>query len=469
MIRNLLIPVFLFLSSYVFSQEDTVTVKTDSLSTELQQATTDTIPEGKKKVYKFDVKEEIGPPVWRKMQQAFEEAELWNADLILLHMNTYGGLVVHADSMRTKILNSEIPVWVFIDNNAASAGALISIACDSIYIRKGGNIGAATVVNQEGEQMPDKYQSYMRSTMRSTAEAKGRNPDIAEAMVDASLYVEGVSDSGKVITFTASEAMEFGFCEGMAESVDEVLVKNGFPVYEIKTYTVTGLETFIGWMVNPALSGILIMIIIGGIYFELQSPGIGFPIAAAIIAALLYFTPLYLEGLAENWEVILFFVGIILIAVEVFVLPGLGVAGISGAAFIMASLILSLIGNVGFDFEVVMPTQLTNAFLTVILATVGGFFGSIYMAKKLITTSMMSSMVLTAVQKKEDGFVGIDATEAKLIGKEGVAHTILRPSGKVEIDNDIHDATALVGFIEKGEKVTVVKHETAQLFVRKVE
>ncbi|MCB0506611.1 MAG: nodulation protein NfeD, partial [Cyclobacteriaceae bacterium] len=163
------------------------------------------------------------------MQKAFVEAEEWNADLILIDMNTYGGMVIHADSMRTKILNSKIPVWVFINNNAASAGALISIACDSIYMRKGANIGAATVVNQTGEAMPDKYQSYMRSTMRSTAEAKGRNPEIAQAMVDESIKVDGVSDSGKVLTFTAIEAMQHGFCEGMHESVKELLEANGFP------------------------------------------------------------------------------------------------------------------------------------------------------------------------------------------------------------------------------------------------
>lgn len=437
---------------------DTLTEKTDSTfrSTE------------KKRVYKFDIKEEIGPPIWRKMQKAFEDAEKWNADLILLDMNTYGGMVIHADSMRTKILNSEIPVWVFINNNAASAGALISIACDSIYMRKGANIGAATVVNQTGEAMPDKYQSYMRSTMRSTAEAKGRNPDIAEAMVDESLKVAGVSDSGKVLTFTATEAMKHGFCEGMYESVNELLEANGYPEYELKTYVVTGLETFIGWMVNPAVSGILIMIIIGGIYFELQTPGIGFPIAAAITAALLYFTPLYLEGLAENWEVILFLVGIVLLAVEIFVLPGFGVAGISGIALIMTSLILSLVGNVGFDFEFTMPSEIMTAFFTVILSTIVGFFGSLYLAKKLLATTALSSLVLASVQEKEDGFVGVDSTEHALVGQEGIAHTILRPSGKVIIDDEIYDATALSGYIEKGEAVRVTKYETAQLFVRKV-
>ncbi len=452
----LLIPVF---------GQDSAFVSLDSIEITEDALATDTITTTKR-VYKFDIKEDIGPPVWRKMQKAFAEAEEWNADLILLHMNTYGGMVLHADSMRTKILNCKIPVWVFIDNNAASAGALISIACDSIYMRKGGNIGAATVVNQEGEQMPDKYQSYMRSTMRSTAEAQGRNPDIAEAMVDASLYVEGVSDSGKVITFTASEAITHGFCEGMHETVDEVLKLNGYPVYEQKTYTVTGLETFIGWMVNPAISGILIMIIIGGIYFELQSPGIGFPLAASITAALLYFTPLYLEGLAENWEVILFMAGIVLLGVEVFVIPGFGVAGVAGIALVMSSLILALVGNVGLDFEMTLETDIINAFLTVLLATVGGFFGSIYLAKRFLATSMMSSMVLSSVQNKTDGFVGVPE-ESRLIGKSGVASTILRPSGKVEIDGDTFDATALSGYIDEGEAIVVVKYETAQLFVRK--
>lgn len=452
-----------FVFHFSFASSDTITVAVDSVPTEVSSVVT-----ANKRVYKFDIKEEIGPPIWRKMQKAFEEANEWDADLILLHMNTYGGMVIHADSMRTKILNSEIPVWVFIDNNAASAGALISISCDSIYMRKGANIGAATVVDQTGSEMPDKYQSYMRSTMRSTAEAKGRNPDIAQAMVDESIKVDGVIDSGKVLTFTATEAMQHGFCEGMYETVDDLLKANGYEQYELKSFVASGLDTFIGWMINPAVSGILIMIIIGGIYFELQTPGVGFPLAAAITAALLYFTPLYLEGLAENWEVILFIVGVLLLGVEVFVLPGFGVAGVSGIAFIVTSLALSLVGNVGFDFEMTMPTQIINAFLTVILATVGGFFGSIYLAKRFLSTSMMSSVVLSSVQNASDGYIGVNITERELVGKQGVAHTVLRPSGKVMIEDEIYDATALIGFIEKGDSVQVVKYETAQIFVKKV-
>ncbi|HPF94493.1 MAG TPA: S49 family peptidase, partial [Tenuifilaceae bacterium] len=149
------------------------------LSTLYSASDTTNIPQGKL-VYKINIKEDIMPAAWRHVQQGFNEASELNADIILIHMNTYGGLVNMADSIRTKFLNSSIPVWVFIDNQAASAGALISIAADSIYMRQGGSIGAATVVNQTGEVAPDKFQSFMRSTMRATAEAKGKIPVVID-------------------------------------------------------------------------------------------------------------------------------------------------------------------------------------------------------------------------------------------------------------------------------------------------
>ncbi|NLL28852.1 MAG: nodulation protein NfeD, partial [Bacteroidales bacterium] len=142
----------------------------------------------KTKIYVLKIKDDINAGSWRMVKKGLEDAKNVNADIVLIHMNTYGGAVDAADSIRTAILYFPKPVWVFIDNNAASAGALISIACDSIYMRKGANIGAATVVTHTAEAAPDKYQSYMRSIMRSTAQAQGRNPIIAEAMVDPDVY-----------------------------------------------------------------------------------------------------------------------------------------------------------------------------------------------------------------------------------------------------------------------------------------
>lgn len=421
------------------------------------------------KVFVFDVKEEIGPPVWRKMQKAFKQAEELNSDLILLHMNTYGGMVIHADSMRTKILHSDIPVYVFIDNNAASAGALIAISCDSIYMRSGANIGAATVVDQSGEVLPDKYQSYMRSTMRSTAEANGRDPMIAQAMVDPSIYIEGIIDSGKVLTFTAKEAMQHGFCEGMAEDIDDVLKLVNIQDYKITRFEPTRLDNIIGWLISPAVSGILIMLIIGGIYFELQSPGIGFPSLAAIIAALLYFAPLYLEGLAANWEILVFFIGVILLGIEIFALPGFGVAGVSGIILMVSSLILSLIENVGFDFDPVSASRATEAVLIVFTALLIAIPLSVFLGYKFLNSSFFGRLALNTVQETSQGYSSVDVVAGNnLVGKTGLAFTVLRPSGKISIEGEIYDATALAGYIEKGETIKVIKFETAQAVVVKV-
>ncbi|MBS4072175.1 MAG: nodulation protein NfeD, partial [Algoriphagus sp.] len=180
--------------------------------------------EADKKVYVFKIDKDIDPAMNRRVKIAMEEAEKLKADLILIEMDTYGGAVTDADEIRTRILESEIPVYVFINKDAASAGALISIASDSIYMAPGASIGAATVVNGvDGAAAPDKYQSYMRSMMRSTAEATGRDPKIAEAMVDEKIEIEGISEAGSVITFSVSEAIQYGFCEGEFDSVDEIL------------------------------------------------------------------------------------------------------------------------------------------------------------------------------------------------------------------------------------------------------
>lgn len=442
--------------------------------------------EKKELVYVFNINEEISKATWRQTRQAFNEADSLHADIFLIHMNTYGGTVLDADSIRTKILQSKIPVYVFIDNNAASAGSLISIACDSIYMRPGSSIGAATVVNQTGQAMPDKYQSYMRSIMRATAEAHGkvaiingndtiykwrRDPQIAEAMVDQSIYIEGLIDTGKVLTFTPSEAMENGFCEGIAENVPEVLGKVGIENYTLVEYQPSWIERIIGWLVHPIISGILIMAIIGGIYFEMQSPGIGFPLGVAILAAVLYFAPLYLEGLAAHWEIAVFIIGLILLAIEIFVIPGFGVTGILGMIFIFTGLVLSLIDNVNFNFENVEMTKLVVAVATVFIGVFGGFFLSLYLGNKLFTAKSgpFKNMGLKTVQNVSEGYVSVETRLFDLKGKAGIAKTVLRPAGKVLIDGEVFDAVAESGLIDKDEKIKVIKVESAQLYVEKVD
>jgi membrane-bound serine protease (ClpP class) len=435
-----------------------------------------------KLVYKLNIKQEIAPGIWRQTKQAFEAADSLGADLFLIHMNTYGGTVLDADSIRTRILQSKIPVIVFVDNNAASAGALISIAADSIYMRPGGSIGAATVVNQTGTAMPDKFQSYMRSIMRSTAEAQGkvpvvergdtiykwrRDPIIAEAMVDPSVYIKGIIDTGKVLTFTPSEAIRYGFCEGTAENIEEVLAKVGMEGATIVEYIPTWLEKIIGFLVHPVVSGLLIMAIIGGIYFEMQTPGIGFPLGVAVLAAVTYFAPLYLEGLAENWEILVFLTGLILIMVEIFVIPGFGVSGVIGLVLAFTGLTLSLIDNIVFDFQHVNIERVSTAVLTVVIGVSLGFFLSLWASSQLFGAhrGLFRNMALHTVQNIDEGFVSIDNSLLLLKGKTGTAHTVLRPGGKVEIEGEIYDAVTSGEFIDRGKQIVVVKVETTQLYV----
>jgi membrane-bound ClpP family serine protease len=188
-------------------------------------------------VYTFELNDEIGPPSWRQTQAAFRQARELNAACVLIHMNTFGGALDAADNIRQHILDYDRPVMVWVDRNAASAGALISIACDSIYMSRGASMGAATVVDQNGVPAPEKYQSYMRSLLRATAEANHRNPRIAEAMNDPRIRIEGVNDSGKVLSFTTAEAISNGYCEAEGNTLSEILTRAGYGSFKVITYT----------------------------------------------------------------------------------------------------------------------------------------------------------------------------------------------------------------------------------------
>ncbi|MCL2245958.1 MAG: nodulation protein NfeD [Lentimicrobiaceae bacterium] len=418
------------------------------------------------KVYCFTIDEAIAKPAQRKTELAVKEAEKQQADILFLHLNTFGGELEAAESIRTALLDAPMPVFVFIDKNAASAGALISIACDSIYMSQGASIGAASVVNQTGEVMPDKYQSYMRSMMRATAITNGRDPDMAQAMVDPDIEVKDVSEKGKVLTFTTTEAIQFGFCEGEAHSKEEVMELAGVEDYYFVEQETSWIEKIILFLIHPMVSGILIMIIVGGIYFELQTPGIGFPSLAALVAAALYFAPHYLHGLAEHWEIILFVVGIGLIILEIFAFPGFGVAGISGIILIIAALALSMTLNFGFDFTFAPPTTIIKKIAIALGFSTAGFLSSIWLGMRIINTNTrLGAIALKIEMSKETGFISQDLTMNDLVGKIGRATTFLRPAGKVEIDNEIYDAVSEFGVIEKDTEIKVVRFENSQLVV----
>lgn len=434
-----------------------------------QLAATQDKPNTQKTIFTFKIDADIDPGMNRRVKLALEQAEEIEADLIIIEMDTYGGAVNDADDIRTMILECQIPIYVFINKDAASAGALISIATDSIYMAPGSSIGAATVVNgADGAAAPDKYQSYMRSMMRSTAEATGRDPKIAEAMVDEKIEVEGVSEAGSVVTFSVSEAIQYGFCDGEHDSIDAILASQNLPADEVIAYEPSEVEDIINFFLNPAVSGFLILIIIGGIYFELQTPGVGFPLLASIIAVILYFIPYYLSGLAENWEIILFIVGLVLLALELFVIPGFGIFGILGIMAILSSLVLGMLPNQNFDFQFVPAGELFAALLTVVLSAIVSVSLIFWLTPKVNQWSAFRSISLANVQTKAEGFTS-STYQNTLLGRTGKVHSRLRPSGRVEIEGEIYDAYSRGEFLDRGEPIVVISTEGTSLKVKKHE
>ncbi|MHB1277165.1 MAG: NfeD family protein [Bacteroidia bacterium] len=412
------------------------------------------------KVYQFEIFDEIAPAASRRTARALNEAIEMDADLIILHLNTYGGLVTDADSIRTRILNSPIPVYVFIENNAASAGALISLACHRIFMKEGATIGAATVVEGTGQAAPDKYQSYMRSKMRATATARGRSPEIAEAMVDGDKVVPGLNDTGDVVTLTTDEAILWGFCDGKYASIPAMLKEQGITEYTLIKQEISWVDEAIGFLISPAVSSILILLILGGIYYELRSPGIGFPLLVSVLAALLYFAPLYLEGLAANWEILLFIAGLVLLGVEVFVIPGFGVAGISGLVFMFGALVLSAINNSVFDFSSTDPEQIESALTRVVFGLLGFIVFALLSAKLFADSPLFRKIGLEATLGETEV-----RTPGGLEGKEGICTNDLKPSGYVEIEGKEWEAKSMDGYINKGTRIRVVGKESWQLLV----
>lgn len=418
------------------------------------------------KVMVMEIKDEIDPPITRYINLALSHAESIKADFVVIDMNTYGGALTDAKDIVKLLLDFKKPIWVYVNSNAISAGALISIACDSIYMSPGASIGAATVVSGDGKKAIDKYQSGMRSFMRSTAEENHRDPKIAEGMVDEDLEIPGVKKAGQIITFSTSEALKNGYCEGKFETLQDLLNAR-IPNHNLEKFELGTADSIIAFFLNPFISSILILMILGGIYFEIQTPGLGLAGALALVALILYLVPYYLNGLAENWEIIALFIGIILLAVEIFVVPGFGVAGISGAILIIGSLALIMLSNDVFDFQFVAM----NDIIIAIAVSSGGMMGATVLffvaAPRMLHSKRFSRIALMDTQDSTKGYTAKVVKES-LKGKTGIAHTVLRPSGKVMIDGQLFDAFTRGEYLEKDEPIEVVDDETTSLKVRRV-
>ncbi len=414
--------------------------------------------------YRIRLNQDIDQSSQRLVTLGLEKAREAGADYVMLDLNTYGGAVDAADSIRAAILRYEKPVIAYVNMQAASAGALISIACDSIYMKTGSSMGAATVVDQTGGVMPDKYQSFMRGMMRSTAQANGRDPKIAESM----------TDTANVLTLTPTEAIAVGYCEGICEDEYEVAQKVvGDNEFVIKSMDedMTWVDKFIQFLLNPLLQSIFMMMIIGGIFVEIRTPGIGLPLITAIVGAILYFAPGYIGHLVESWEIILFIAGLILIGLEIFVIPGFGVCGITGIIAVVVSLAFAMVDNAEFfHWDGTLNLQpILQPLGIVIISSSAAIFGSVWLVKKLYATRSFDHIALRQEMKASEGFTGVELDLESLIGQSVTVFTDLRPGGKVRTsDGRILEATLKFGgYASKGDTLKVISAEQGRLYCEK--
>jgi membrane-bound serine protease (ClpP class) len=425
-----------------------------------------------KKVFVVDIKDEIDFSMTHSVENALKKATEQKADFILVDMNTYGGLLDEADKIKTMLLNYPKPVWVYVNDNAASAGALLSLACDSIYMAGGASIGAATVVNgEDGMALPDKYQSYMRSKMRAVAEANHRDTSLAEAMVDPNVKLDSsIKKDGQVLTLTTNEAIKYGICDKKVNSYAEIFAHNNLKNPTVLKYNSTSGDGFFKFLMNDFVTGIIIILILIALFVELGS-FTGIPSAAIFVLGLLFFMPRYSAGLIQSWEVIILGVGIVLLLLEIFVIPGFGLVGILGIICVLGSLGLMMVNNDNLDFGLVSPNSVTNTVVILFLAILVIVIAFFVLSSKLLDNKYFRKLVLTETLTPNTELNHIEksiVSHVGLVHQRGIAHTDLRPSGKIELNGEIYDAVTKGDFVGKGKNIEVVAVYNNSLVVKEV-
>ncbi|MFQ6609340.1 MAG: nodulation protein NfeD [Fidelibacterota bacterium] len=427
-------------------------------------------------VYNIPIQGDIDMGLPYYIERGIQEAEENKAQFILFDIDTFGGRVDAATRIKDAILSSKVPTIVFINRRAISAGALISLSCDSVYITSGGTIGAATAVDQTGKKASEKVISYMREEMASTAEANHRNRDVAAAMVDEEIEIPYLIDaagdtltaedvngfkSGKLITLSTELALRLNIADRTFETRTEVLehiAPDGYEVVEVK---VSWSEQLVRFVTSPTVAPLLMSLGMLGLFFEIKSPGFGFPGIFGLICLGLFFGSHLLVGLADVFEIILLIAGIILILLEVLVVPGFGITGISGIALILYSMYKMLLAPHP------APGEGWEAYYGINISIIIMFITGIIFFKALTKSNLYHRFIPITSQKKTDGF-SISKGYDQLKGKTGKTITKLRPSGKALIDGKEYQVMSHGEFIEADSDVLVDGIDENQILVKSI-
>ena len=393
--------------------------------------------------------------------RGLREAEAAGAAAAYLDIDTPGGRVDAAERISDAIRRAEVPVYAFVNPRAFSAGALIAISARTVYMRPGAVMGAATPVDGEGQRAPEKMVSALRAEFRAVAEERGLDPRIAEAMVDEGIEIPDVVAEGQLLTLTSGEARKVGYAKGEVADEAALLQAIGLPNAQVVSVEPNWAELVVRFLTNPLVSPLLLSLGMLGLVLEIKSGAFGLGGLVSLASLGLFFGSSFVLGLAGWEEVLLLGLGLIALGVEVFVLPGFGVAGFLGVGAIAAAMVLALIGAAPTTGDVAQALAILAASLLITAAVVYAWL------RHIPSSNRFGGLFLRNGMTQAEGYISA-APRADLMGKDGTALTDLRPAGTATIAGERVDVVTEGEYLSQGSAVRVIRSEGYRLVVREV-
>ncbi len=399
-------------------------------------------------VYRLDVSGTIDMGLAPYVARGIAEAEAEGAAAVLVDLDTPGGRIDAAERIVDALRATDLPVYAFVNPRAYSAGAMIALAADRIYMRPGGVMGAATPVDGAGNPAGEKMISAMRAEFRALAEARGLDPAVAEAMVDPRVEIPGVDGPDELLTLSTTEARDLGYADGVVSDEAALLETAGLAGAAVVTPAPNWAENAVRFLTNPLVAPLLLSLGMLGLMVEVKTGAFGLGGLVSLGALGLFFGSHLLLGLAGWEEVLLLGLGIIALAVEVFVLPGFGVAGVLGIGLLGVAVVMAMLTGAPGLNDVLQAFAILGAGVIIVAA---------------VAYAWLRHLPLS----RAGGYISAPE-RAHLVGQEGTALPDLRPAGTAVVGGERLDVVSEGEFIARGSRVHVVRSEGYRHIVRPV-
>ncbi len=413
-------------------------------------------------VYRVPVTGEIELGLAPYIQRAVKEAAEVGAAALILDIDTPGGRVDAAEIISDALTDSEVPVYSLVNRRAYSAGALIALSTSRIYMRPASVIGAATPVDGTGTKAPEKIVSAMRSQMRALAESNGLEPEVAAAMVDEDIEIDGVVESGKLLTLTTEEAVEIGYAEAI-EDLDALLVELGHEGATVVTLELNWAERLVRFFSSSLVSPFLLSLGFLGLLIEIRTPTFGLAGTMGLISLGLFFGSNMIVGLAGLEDVLIVGAGLVLLGIEAFIVPGFGIFGVAGIVAILTGLYMSLLGNIPTTPDFTRAGWVLTSSILLLIASAWALIRTLPSSSRLAESGIF-------LPAKTASAIGYESAEVRsdLVGKYGTAITDLRPAGTALIGDERIDVVSESEWISAGTPVKVLSAEGYRHIVRSI-